>query len=204
MKKNRKAMMICILVLVLGVNLSGCAAIKSKIQTMKGDLIGASYNIEFYDNYGAGFLNVTGEKISLSGNCIDSSYDEAGELSSVITLTIDGHNMETTGSTVIFADEHLKKLEDFSVEEIQSQSGDSLFALTSISRNLNALKNLAGVSKVVLIQSQMGVPICAYTGDEVYWEIANDLPKTTKLMIDGYPLYIHRANYQIIDTELLK
>ena len=26
----------------------------------------------------------------------------------------------------------------------------------------------------------------------------------TKLMIDGKPLYIHRANFQIIDTELLE
>lgn len=26
----------------------------------------------------------------------------------------------------------------------------------------------------------------------------------TKLMIDGKALYIHRANYQIIDTSLLK
>ena len=30
-----------------------------------------------------------------------------------------------------------------------------------------------------------------------------DLPKTTKLMIDGKALYIHRANFQIIDKSLL-
>ena len=39
--------------------------------------------------------------------------------------------------------------------------------------------------------------------DEVYWEICQDLPKTTKLMIDGKTLYIHRANFQIIDKALL-
>lgn len=32
----------------------------------------------------------------------------------------------------------------------------------------------------------------------------SDLPKMTKLMIDGKALYIHRANFQIIDKELLK
>ena len=55
---------------------------------------------------------------------------------------------------------------------------------------------------MVVIQSQLGVPICAYSGDDVYWEIPNDLPKMTKLMVDGKALYIHRANFTIIDKAL--
>ena len=55
----------------------------------------------------------------------------------------------------------------------------------------------------MVIQPQLGDPICAYSGDEVYWEVYQDLPKTTKLMIDRKALYIHRANFQIIDKELL-
>ena len=61
-----------------------------------------------------------------------------------------------------------------------------------------------GNGQVVVIQSQLGVPICAYSGNNVYWEVREDLPKTTKLMIDGHALYIHRANFQIIDKELLQ
>lgn len=45
---------------------------------------------------------------------------------------------------------------------------------------------------------------CAYSGDEVYWKVCDDLPKTTKLMVDGKALYIHRANFQIIDKALLQ
>ena len=56
---------------------------------------------------------------------------------------------------------------------------------------------------VLVIQSQLGVPICAYSGDNVYWEVCDDLPKTTKLMIDGKAIYVHRANFQIIDLSLL-
>ena len=41
-------------------------------------------------------------------------------------------------------------------------------------------------------------------GEDVYWEIPDDLPKMTKLMIDGKALYIHRANFEIIDKELIK
>ena len=54
-----------------------------------------------------------------------------------------------------------------------------------------------------MIKSQLGQPITAYSGDKVYWTVPKKLPKMTKLMIDGKALYIHRANYQIIDTALL-
>ena len=86
------------------------------------------------------------------------------------------------------------------------------FAITStgkISDNtyvagiVNKYKNYFGKSRVVVIKSQLGQPIVAYSGDDVYWKIPKDLPKMTKLMIDGRALYIHRANFQIIDTALL-
>ena len=47
------------------------------------------------------------------------------------------------------------------------------------------------------------IPIAAFSGDDVYWEVPEDLPQMTKLMVDGKALYIHRANYQIIDKKLL-
>jgi hypothetical protein len=31
----------------------------------------------------------------------------------------------------------------------------------------------------------------------------NDLPKTTRITIDGKSLYVHRANFQIFDTDML-
>lgn len=72
-------------------------------------------------------------------------------------------------------------------------------------RNINEIKNLIGTPKVVVISSQLGVPIAVYGGGEkVYYEIPDDLPKMTKLNIDGKALYIHRANYIIIDTNMIK
>ena len=88
------------------------------------------------------------------------------------------------------------------IEDIDSSSG--IAGLTSINRVLNNYENLFGKSRVVVIKSQLGTPICAFEGDDVYWEIPEDLPKMTKLMVDGKPLYIHRANYQIIDTALIE
>ncbi|MEO2631421.1 DUF5052 family protein [Blautia wexlerae] len=60
-----------------------------------------------------------------------------------------------------------------------------------------------GKSCIVVIKSRLGQPIAAFSGDDVYWEVPEDLPKMTKLMVDGKALYIHRANYQIIDKKLL-
>ena len=87
---------------------------------------------------------------------------------------------------------------------IDSNSNGGVAELTSVAKVVNKYKNYFGKPQVVVIQSQLGVPICAFSGDDVYWEIPDDLPKMTKLMIDGKALYIHRANFEIIDRALIK
>ena len=82
-------------------------------------------------------------------------------------------------------------------------SSSSILDVTSLSAKLNEYKNEFGKERVVVIKSQLGQPIMAFSGKDVYWEIPEDLPKMTKLMIDGNALYIHRANFQIIDKDLL-
>lgn len=73
-----------------------------------------------------------------------------------------------------------------------------------MARLVNKYKNAFGKSRIVVVKSQLGQPITAFSGEDVYWEIPNDLPKTTKLMIDDKALYIHRGNFQIIDKALLE
>lgn len=148
-------------------------------------------------------MTTSGSKIDMDGN-YTTDIDGNNNLSSVVTITIDGNEIETCGSTVIFEGKGLSPSIDFTLNEQISSTGDSITSLTSISKVLNKYKNYFGKKRVVLIQSQLGTPICAYEGDDVYWEIPDDLDKTTKLMIDGIPLYIHRANFQIIDYNLIK
>ena len=68
MKKKRIFLGVIIVVTLLALTLSGCALLDSKVHSLKGKLIGVSYNAEFYDNYGAKFLNVSGERIDIEGN----------------------------------------------------------------------------------------------------------------------------------------
>ena len=92
---------------------------------------------------------------------------------------------------------------DFTQEDIESNASGKITDNTAIAGVLNKYKNMFGKARVVVIKSQLGQPIVAYSGEDVYWEIPDDLPKFTKLMIDGKALYIHRANFQIIDKSLL-
>ena len=207
---KKKVMLLVSLVLVMSILFSGCALFDSMVHDLKGSLIGVPYNIEFYDHYGVKSFITTGEKIDIKGNFVEElGVDSSGNtitnytLSSVITITIDGKEMESCGDTVIFAESGLKPDVEFSLSDISSESNGSISDLTSAARIINKYKNYFGKSRVVVIKSQLGVPICAYSGEDFYWEVPNDLPKMTKLMIDGRALYIHRANYQIIDIDLI-
>lgn len=189
--------------------LTGCGWFSNEMKNIKGELIGNHFTIDFYDNFGNQIVTMEGEKVGMEANYVKSkSVDSEGttstnyELSSVITITIDGNQVAQTGNTVIFAEDGIKKLEDFNLPKdiTTSESG----TINIFDRNINKIKNLLGTPKVIVVCSQLGVPIAVYGGENVYWEIPNDLPKTTKLNIDGLALYIHRANYILLDSEMIK
>lgn len=194
-------------VVLVMTNVPGCS---TTINELRGDLVGNAFVITTYDNYGQQTMQTSGRHVNVSGNKVKTSgYTETGvafeqwELSSVITITIDGREMETCGDTCLFAEKGLKPALDFTTPEFIESHGGSPLTITSLSYALNQYRNYFGKSRVVVIKSQTGQPIVAYSGNNVYWEVKTDLPKTTKLMIDNKALYIHRANFQIIDTKLL-
>ena len=206
----KKQVFSIITIVVMLFSLSGCSMLESKINDLKGNLVGNGYDIYTYDNYGDKVMETSGDKISITGNKTETtSYDSDGskitgyDLSSVITITIDGAEIQSCGDTCIFEQDGLNAEVNFTQEVIDSQTDGSLDENTAIARFVNRYKNMFGKSRVVVIKSQLGQPITAYSGDDVYWEIPEDLPKMTKLMIDGKALYIHRANFQIIDKTLL-
>lgn len=210
-KKLTIASAFIILLICIITGLSGCASMESEINDLNGAITGNTYECRFYSNSGEKFMTMTGEKIDLQSNIIDERIYKDGTwgytetLSSVVTITIDGNQVENCGSTVIFQEEGLKEDVDFKIEtlEIINSNAEGFTDNTFIANIVNQYKNAFGKPVVVVIQSQLGDPICAYSGKDVYWEVTEDLPKTTKLSIDGKALYIHRANFQIIDLELL-
>lgn len=194
MKKNKVIALIFTMVFIL-ISFTSCAQLDSWVQSAKGSIIGAEYNIEFYDNLGSKFMTAHGKKIDM-----EADTDSEGNMSSVINITIDGRQMVSCGSTAIFAETGLNREVDFSADKIEGNNAGSIISVATL---INGYRNAFGKPMVLVIQSQLGVPICAYSGDNVYWEVCDDLPKTTKLMIDGKAIYVHRANFQIIDLSLL-
>ena len=207
MKRIKK--MLCLMLVLLTVfSLSGCSWLESQVKDMKGELIGNSFDISIYDNFGNNTLNISGDKVQVDANTVkvksvdsDGNWSTTYEMSSVISNTIDGNNMEQVGNTVIYAERGLNKIMDFELPTDIETSGGTFNLLD---RNINDIKNLIGTPKIVVISSQLGVPIAVYGGDKVYYEIPDDLPKMTKLIVDGKALYIHRANYIILDTNMIK
>ena len=106
----RKKIVTAILVAALAVgSLSGCALLDNEVNELNGSITGNTYNASFYSNEGEKFMNMSGQKIDLASNIVkEQSYSSDGgwgytqTLSSVVTVTIDGKEVESCGSTMIF------------------------------------------------------------------------------------------------------
>ena len=211
MMRNHKNLALAAALLLLMTGLAGCARLQSGIHDLHGSIIGNEYNIDIFDNTGIRTLKTHGKRIDIDNNIVEektysSTSDEwytTKTLSSVITITIDGSQLISCGDTCIFYDKRLVPDYEFYLDHLESTSSGLLDSVL-ISGKVNSIKNAFGKPMVVVIKSQMGAPIYAFSGKKVYWEIQEDLPRFTKLMIDGMALYIHRANFQIIDKALLE
>ena len=194
--------------LLLATLLTGCAGFQSDVNSLNGSITGNTYECQFFSNHGQKFMTMSGQKIDINENIVrERIYTNKGwgytkTLSSVITVTVDGNEVESCGTTILFIEDGLTPDVDFTMQDITSVA-QGILDNTILANTVNRYKNWFGKSRVVVIQSQMGDPIMAFSGDEVYYTVCEDLPKTTKLMIDGHALYIHRANFQIIDKDLL-
>ena len=206
------AIIVLIVLAIIGTavfNILGSQGFKSDIHDLNGSIIGNEYIIDTFDNFGQKVLTTHGERIDIDSNIVEEKtynkndgWEVTDTLSAVVSITIDGKQLITCGDTCIFYDKNLTPEYNFYLNNIESQS-DSIYNTTMIAGIVNSVKNYFGKPMVVVIKSQTGAPIYAFSGDKVYWTIPDDLPKFTKLMIDDKALYIHRANFQIIDKSLL-
>ena len=205
----KRVLAIVMLLLVL-MGLAGCARLRSGIHDLHGSIIGNEYNIDIFDNTGVRTLRSHGKRIDIDNNVVEertysSTTDEwytTKTLSSVITIKIDGKQLISCGDTCIFYDKKLVPEYEFYLDNVEGSSS-GIMSTTLVNGLVNSVKNQFGKPMVVVVKSQMGAPIYAFSGNKVYWEVQEDLPRFTKLMIDGMALYIHRANFQIIDKSLL-
>lgn len=204
-----KRVIIGALAVMMVVGLSGCEALGSWGSDVKGKLVGQAFTMTGYDNFGNETMTVHGDKIGMESNKVkdQDSTDGGTKTSAVITITVDGKEIESCGDTLVFVEDGLEPTKNYSGEmvEINSKSNTGDFMTnTLVAKPLNKFKNLFGKDRIVVVKSQLGTPIEVFQGNSVYWEVRDDLPKTTKLQIDGKSIYLHRANFQIIDSSLIE
>ncbi len=204
-KLNKKSKIVLILMISIFIfSLSGCAQIRDKLKTIRGELIGIHFTISAYDHYANKTLEVDGSKVTVGVLENEANIDPSstGYQSGVLEITVNGKQMFQVGNTVIFAEDGLDVVEDFEVpSDITVGKGGGFVPMD---RFINNIKNKIGKEKTIIISSQMGIPLAVYQGKNVYVTVPDDLPKMTRLNIDGKSLYIHRANYIILDTEMMK
>lgn len=161
--KKLKVFVSAICLLSMVICLSGCdiASWNSAVNDIKGQLVGNSFECQFYDNYGEKFLTASGTKVGMTGNVIeesvidssDGSTSTAYSLSSVVTISIDGKEIQSCGDTVIFEESGLKPDAEFQLSDIQSSASGKFSENTIVSGIVNDYKNFFGKGQVVVIQS---------------------------------------------------
>lgn len=171
-KKSKIALILIIGIFLL--SLSGCAAIRDKLKTIQGELIGIHFNISAYDHYANKTLDMEGSKVTVGVLENEANIDPSstGYQSGVLEITINGKQMFQVGNTVIFAEDGLDMVEDFEVpEEIKANRGGGFVPLD---RYINNIKNKIGKEKTIIISSQMGIPLAVYQGKNVYVTVPDD------------------------------
>lgn len=209
------------LVIAMLMTLCACGSESNTTHIQSDDGRKLSFIAEFYDNYGEQWLSIEGTEFNISPNKVkEYYYDDEGDwtyhwtLSSIVSIDIDGNNIESCGDTVIFYDTSLVKYDvEIPEEVILSQGNEASISTPNDLRPSDGwtlnwwwdsedLENKDVGSKIVVIKSQLGDPICMFMGDEVSWDVSRNLPKTTEVCIDGKMIYIHRSNFNVIDTEV--
>jgi len=184
--------------------ITGCAELSDYFSVKRGQLVGQAFEVSAYDHYANKTLTVEGTKITvgLLENRANFSEETTGFKSEVLEITVNGNQMFQVGNTLIFAEHGLDMVEDYDIpSNVMVDSGGGF---VPSDRFVNDIKNRIGKEKTIIVSSQMGIPIGVYQGSDVYVTIPENLPKMTRINIDGKSLYIHRANYVILDSNMIK
>lgn len=201
MKKKIAALAILALLVF---SITGCSALQGFFSRTTENLTGKAFTLTEYDHFGNETMQLAGENVAIGllENNANWDSESTGYKSEVLEITMDGNQVFQVGNTCLIAEQGIDLVADFSMpDEITT---DGTFSFIPADRFINDLANAIGKEKVVIISSQMGVPIGVYQGKDVYVSVPDDLPKTTHLSIDGKSLYIHRANYTILDADMLE
>lgn len=197
MKRNLKAGLLLALILAALTMLAGCAKERSALKDTQADLLGLSRTISVYDLMGTRTEYYEGDNVRL----------DKSEIANAILITMDGRSMTMVGNTAIIAETGIEnRMEDpdfvtelGAIQQDLSQPQGGGSGLPFLDRRWNSLvSGISGLNRILIVKSESGAIIGVFQGKNVLLE-PSDLEKTTKVLIDGKRLHLHRTNYTILE-----
>lgn len=205
MIRNRKKTLLGVMTMaVVSITLTGCAYLNHWGDKVNQGLNGVEATYKTYAQDGTKIDEIKGKSFRITRDQRFDTVDGEGYSnndSQVLQISLGESTIWHVGSTMI--------LEEAGLEDIQSQFNTELFIenMDNGTPFLNKMRenyqNLwEGKSKTILIRSQDGLPVATYTGNSVE-VFPTDVPKSTWFQVDNKMLFVYRADYTIIDNDLL-
>lgn len=196
---NRKSRLLVIAFVLLFLFAAGCTKERSALKDTQADLLGLSRSISVYDFDGTRTEYYEGDNVRL----------DKSEIANAILITMDGRSMTMVGNTALILEKGIEnKLDDpafmtefqsIQAELTQPLGGGSGF--TFLDKRWNKLiSGVSGLKRVLIVKSESGAIIGVFQGKNVLLE-TSDLEKTTKILIDGKRMHLHRTNFTIIELD---
>jgi len=201
MRKTMIAVTAAALVLVL----SGCAGLANWGENFNRQWKGASATMQTYNEESQVIDKIHGTSIQISRDTtFDTSKSDgtSNADSQVLLISIGSSSVHHVGSTLILNEDGLEEIMTATNATVDFKSTER--GTPWLNRLREQHQNLwAGKSKTILVRSQNGTPLAVYTGNKV--EIfATDVPKSTQFRVDGKLLFVYRADFTVIDNDLLR
>lgn len=189
----------CIVLLTV----AGCSNIQNWELSLRSKIGGLPLTVSTYDANGQKIDQIKAKSVNIHTDKKLSQKDSSGkESSSVIDVDYGNKRMTHVGSTLI-AYEGLKNYEDaYNKKHVNiSDQNKSVPLLNSMYQDFKNDWN--GNQKVVMIRSQLGMPIAVFAGNHVSIH-KSEMKNSTQFVIDGHRLFVYRADYTIYPIASLK
>ena len=200
--KLHKKLMVIILLSLTAVSLAACSNIDDWSLSLKSKIGQLPLIVSTYDANGQKIDQIKAKSVYIHTDREMSKTDNDGnEKSSVIDVDYGKNRMTHVGSTLI-AYEGLTNYEDKFTKHVNI--ADHTKSIPLLNTMYQDFKNdWSGDSKVVMIRSQLGLPLAVFTGKHVSIHQSN-MKNATKFVIDGHRLLVYRADYTIYPISSLK
>lgn len=199
MKINRYLLLMTIVLFAVSFTMTGCTKERSALKDTQADLLGLSRTISVYDFSGNRTEYYEGDNVRL----------DKSDVANAILITMDGRSMTMVGNTALILEKGIEnqldnpdfmaEFQSIQTELSQPSGGGSGF--TFLDKRWNKLiAGVSGLNRILIVKSESGAIIGIFQGDNVLIE-NSDLEKTTKVLIDGKRMHLHRTNYTIIELQ---